>query len=41
MRREIFERQKPYSLLEGETDQEFAEFTALHESPPVFDSFLL
>ena len=32
---------KPYSLLEGKTNQDFAEFTALHGSPIVFDSFLL
>ena len=32
---------KTHILLEGKTNQEFAEFTALHGSLPVFDSSLL
>ena len=30
-----------FSLLEGETNQDLAEFTALHGPPPFFDSSLL
>ena len=41
MRREILEWRKPNSLLEGKTNQEFAEITALHETSPAFSSFLL
>ena len=36
-----FGMKKTHSLLEGETNQEFAEFTALHGPSPVFDSSLL
>ena len=41
MKRKILERKKPNSLLEGETNQEFVEFTALHRPSPVFNSSLL
>ena len=34
-------KKKQFSLLEGETNQDLAEFTALHGPPPVFGSSLL
>ena len=36
--RNFWMKKQTNSLLKGETNQEFAEFTALHGQPPVFDT---